>query len=50
MSVEFWVLFLLELAFIGTIGLMYTGAVILAIAIWDLIEKIIWRIRHGKEE
>lgn len=46
---EFMVLVLIELAFIGAIGLMYTGAVILAIAIWSLIEKIVWRIRHGKE-
>ena len=47
---EFMVLVLVELAFIGVIRLMYAGAVILAVVIWGLLEKLVWRIKHGKEK
>ena len=48
MSIEFWGLFLLELAFIAIIGLMYAGAVITACVLWEIIERIIYKIRHDR--
>ena len=48
MSIEFWGLFLLELAFIAIIGLMYAGAVITACVLWEIIERIIYMIRHDR--
>ena len=45
---EFMVLFLVELAFIGVIGLMYAGAVITACVLWEIIERIIYKIRHDR--
>ena len=41
---EFLALFLLELAFIAIIGLMYAGAVIFALWMTDLIEKALYKI------
>ncbi len=48
MSIEFWGLFLLELAFIAIIGLMYAGAVITACVLWEIVERIINKIRHDR--
>ena len=48
MSIKFWGLFLLELAFIAIIGLMYAGAVITACVLWEIIERIIYKIRHDR--
>ena len=50
MSIEFWGLFLLELAIIAIIGMMYAGAVITACVLWEIIERIIYKIRHGKKK
>ena len=50
MSIEFWGLFLLELAFIAIIGLMYACAVITACVLWEIIERILSKIRHGKKK
>lgn len=50
MSIEFWGLFLLELAFIAIIGLMYVGAVITACVLWEIVERIIYKIKHGKKK
>ena len=47
---ELLVLFLIELGFMGVIGLMYVVAVIVTIAIVDLALKIIRRFGCGKEE
>lgn len=45
---EFLALFLLELAFIAIIGLMYAGAVITACVLWEIVERIIYKIRHDR--
>lgn len=48
MSWEFLALLLLELAFIAIIGLMYAGAVITACVLWEIVERIIYKIRHDR--
>lgn len=47
---EFLALFLLELAFMAIIGLMYAGAVITACVLWEIVERIIYKIIHGKKK
>lgn len=46
---EGFMLFLLEIAFLVIIGLMYTGLVLLALIVTEFIGKLLWRIRYGKE-
>ena len=47
---ELLVLFLIELGFMGVIGLMYVVTVIVAIAIVDLIGKILRRCKYGRQK
>lgn len=46
---EGFMLFLLEIAFLVIIGLIYTGLVLVALILTEFIGKLLWRIRYGKE-
>lgn len=46
---EGFMLFLLEMGFLGIVALMYTGLVLIALIVTEFIEKLLWRIKHGKE-
>lgn len=46
---EGFMLFLLEIAFLVIIGLIYTGIVLVALILTEFIGKLLWRIRYGKE-
>ena len=46
---EGFMLFLLEIFFIAIIGAIYTGLVFIALIVAEFIEKLLWRIRNGKE-
>lgn len=50
MSWEFLALLLIEIIFMAIIGLMYAGFVLTVLAIAEFIEKLLWRIKHGKEK
>ena len=42
-------LFLLEMFFIAIIGAIYTGLVFIALILTEFIEKLLWRVKNGKE-
>ena len=46
---EGFMLFLLEIFFIAIIGAIYTGLVFIALIVAEFIEKLLWRIKNGKE-
>lgn len=46
---EGFMLFLLEIFFIAIIGAIYTGLVFIALILTEFIEKLLWRVKNGKE-